>query len=458
VEFLANWLVQGAIVVIIAAVLLRVLHRARANARYWVCIAGFLSVLVLPMMTPLAAFLWQQDAGVMAPASTALVSLPHDQPSRTVISIAWLVWFGVYAARLAITTVRVKGTRRRFREFPRVVEDRLCYWTGVRQRGRKTRLAVSDDVRAAAVIGGGSPVIAVAPALIGQLSADELDRVVIHEWAHVQRRDDAANLLQLIARLLVGWHPALWWFDRRLQAEREAACDEAAVRITASSKRYAACLLKIASLPLAPCRVRPALGVLSSATLSARIHRIVAHKHQGSPTWSRTAACAGIVVLFGACCGISSFRVVGAAMVSPEPNVIQVTATPIPALESPRSIVSSVASTPSPQAARRERRRSAAAPSPSVRTVIAAPAEPLTNHVAADAAPDVTEVETIDPSESPPDPPLPAASAEAPVAPATTPWAAAAIAGITVGERSKKGGLATAAFFTRVGKRIADSF
>jgi hypothetical protein len=47
---------------------------------------------------------------------------------------------------------------------------------------------------------------------------------------------------------------------------------------------------------------------------------------------------------------------------------------------------------------------------------------------------------------------------EAPNAPATTPWAAAANAGITLGERSKKGGLATAAFFTRIGKGIAGSF
>ena len=36
--------------------------------------------------------------------------------------------------------------------------------------------------------------IAVAPSLVETLDTDELDRVLIHEWAHVQRRDDLVNI------------------------------------------------------------------------------------------------------------------------------------------------------------------------------------------------------------------------------------------------------------------------
>ena len=330
-EFLANWLVQGSIVVVAAATLLRLLHRARAHARYWVCIAGFSLILGLPLVSQLAALVWQEESAVARDVvSPALVSLPRTQSSHTPIWAVWFVWVGAYGVRLANATVRIVRTRGRFRAFPNVVADRLRHWTQVKEQGRKTRLVLSDDVAAAAVIGGGSPVIAVAPTLVEHLTADELDRVVIHEWAHVQRRDDIANVFQLIARLLVGWHPALWWFDRRLQAEREAACDETAVRMTGSSKGYAACLLKLASLRLAQRQTAPALGVLSSATLSARIQRIVAHEYQGSPTWSRNVASAGIIVLFGVCCGIGSLRIVGAAIVSSEPDVPGVMARPTP--------------------------------------------------------------------------------------------------------------------------------
>ena len=267
VEFLANWLVQGIIVVVAAATLLRLLHRARPHARYWMCIVGFSLVLGLPLGSPLAAVVWQEEAAAASGAvSPALVSLPHAPSLHTLIWAMWFVWVGACGVGLANATVRVVRTRGRFRAFPNAVEDRLRHWTQVKEQGRQTHLVLSDDVTAAAVIGGGAPAIAVAPALVEHLTADELDRVVIHEWAHVQRRDDIANIFQMIARLLVGWHPALWWFDRRLQAEREAACDETAVHMTGSSKGYAACLLKLASLRLANRHTAPALGVLSSAT------------------------------------------------------------------------------------------------------------------------------------------------------------------------------------------------
>ena len=90
---------------------------------------------------------------------------------------------------------------------------------------------ISDNVSSAAVFGIWSPVIAVGPSLLARLSDEDLDRVVIHEWAHVQRRDDV-DLLQVVTRALVGWHPGVWWIDRQLHMEREAACDERAIRLT----------------------------------------------------------------------------------------------------------------------------------------------------------------------------------------------------------------------------------
>jgi beta-lactamase regulating signal transducer with metallopeptidase domain len=69
-----------------------------------------------------------------------------------------------------------------------------------------------------------------------------------HEWAHVQRRDDIFNVLHVLVRLIGGWHPALWWIERRLHVEREIACDEVTVAFTGSPKSYAECLVKLSSL------------------------------------------------------------------------------------------------------------------------------------------------------------------------------------------------------------------
>jgi hypothetical protein len=69
-----------------------------------------------------------------------------------------------------------------------------------------------------------------------------------------------------------------------------------------------------------------------------------------------------------------------------------------------------------------------------------------------------TEAVAIPVESMPPNVPPPSATPPAPDAQRTTPWTAAADAGVSLGQRSKEGGLATARFFSRFGKRIADSF
>ena len=113
--------------------------------------------------------------------------------SATIALSAWAIWSGLQGIRLASALVALRQAKRRCRPFPRSDQRGLGHWNLVRARGRRTRLVLSDDVRSAAVLGCGSPVIAIAPALARHLDADELDRVVIHEWAHVQRRDDLAE-------------------------------------------------------------------------------------------------------------------------------------------------------------------------------------------------------------------------------------------------------------------------
>ena len=98
------------------------------------------------------------------------------------------------------------------------------------------------------VLGLWTPLIGVSPAVVDRLTPEELDRIVIHEAAHVLRRDDRADCVQRAIHALVGWHPGVWWLDRRLRAEREAACDDWVVALTDAPVPYAAALVKLADL------------------------------------------------------------------------------------------------------------------------------------------------------------------------------------------------------------------
>ena len=334
-----NWLWQGGVVAIVAAGTLHLLDRTRAAVRCLVCWAA----LVVVVLLPLVALTMAAASPVASPVFTAapILTVPVAWwTSSALIAAAWTIWTAIYAIRLARALVVVRRARARCRPFSPAVESTLAHWRRARQTGRPARLVLSDRVSAAAVFGCGRPVIAVAPTLIARLDADELDRVVIHEWAHVQRRDDLANIAQLLVRAVAGWHPAVWWLDRRLSIEQELACDETVVAVTGGAKSYASCLVKLASLRAGQSDVLLASGALSSSGLTASgaapsvqgIHFVCV----GTP--GRALVVVLLVVL---ALGVARLRIVEAAVSATVVHVLQPVANAIPGVVQPVAMRSS---------------------------------------------------------------------------------------------------------------------
>jgi predicted transcriptional regulator len=199
-------------------------------------------------------------------------------------------------------------------DYFRLSARRLRSWLSVRTSGRPASIVISHEVRWAAVLGLRSPVIAVAPALLYELNDQELDQVLVHEWAHVQRRDDAACLVQVLIHAVAGLHPAAWWINRRLKVEREAACDDWAVRVTGSSKGFASCLTRLAALNG---RSRDAIlvpGALSGSALTTRVVRLLDRRRNASPQRSATALALITPVLVGLVLLAASVKLVMIAM------------------------------------------------------------------------------------------------------------------------------------------------
>jgi hypothetical protein len=73
-----------------------------------------------------------------------------------------------------------------------------------------------------------------------------LQIILLHEFAHLQRRDDWTNLIQKLVRTVFIFHPAVWWIEKRLSIEREMACDDAVLAATHNPRAYAECLVSLA--------------------------------------------------------------------------------------------------------------------------------------------------------------------------------------------------------------------
>ena len=202
----------------------------------------------------------------------------------SLLSLVWLAWAAASLWRTLAALVSLRHAKRTTHPFPAAREVRLETWLSLRARGRRAALGVSDSVRAAAVLGLTSPSIVVAPSVLDALDDSELDQIVVHEWAHVQRRDDLARLVQRVIVALAGLHPAIWWIDRQLNLERETACDDWAVNATGSPKSLAVCLTKLAALPGRPADAALLPAALLSSELTTRVVRLLDRRRNTSTT------------------------------------------------------------------------------------------------------------------------------------------------------------------------------
>jgi beta-lactamase regulating signal transducer with metallopeptidase domain len=453
-DALLNWVWQGAALAGALFVMLLALERARANVRYIVCWAALAAIVTLPALP------WIRLSGASIDAlrgsqGDAMVSLPDTWWTSTVVLLGiWLLWITVHSARFVAAVAGIRHARAHSVPFPSHLRAQLPQWDRVSNTGRRATLVVCESVATAALLGCGAPMIAVAPALVETLDPDELDRILIHEWAHVQRRDDLVNIVQIVIRTVAGWHPALWWIDRRLQIEREIACDEITVAMTGSPKTYAECLVKLASLRPAARPLQGAPAVLTASSLRARIVKIVSVHRSIAPLWSASIAVAIVAVVSVLSIGLAGVKLVettvlGLPLIAPPPintTVRRVTPVTVP-LPSPDTRTTGARPTLSRRAPRgHTQMQPASLPQPHVRSE-----EPVTFESA-----QALDSRAIPGSTNLPDSPPQRSEIAADKPPA--PWTAAAGGGAAIGRKSKDAGIATAGFFSRFARRVAGSF
>jgi beta-lactamase regulating signal transducer with metallopeptidase domain len=493
---LVNWLWQGCAVALVTTGLLRASRRMSATTRYhlwWVTLAV---VLLLPALSfPVPADRFQQEAFDVQLTGSAAASLAGSwkpEAGRVVLPalpawtgallvFVWCAWAAVSLARTAAALVTLRRAKRSVRPFPEAREARLKSWLSLRARGRRAELALSDHVRAAAVLGLTSPSIVVAPIALDALSDEELDQIVVHEWAHVYRRDDVARLVQRGIVALAGLHPAVWWIDRQLQLERETACDDWAVNATGRPRALAVSLTKLASLPGRPSDAVLMPAALVTSELTTRVVRLL-DRSRNTSTARRLRAPLTVAPILGALAlSIASVELVVTSPGGPE--------TPRePAAPSARAAVAetnatSLAERPdapnasghqprrtqaaarAPGRARQRARTTAPASESPVLFVAPAPHDDRQDAVFGAQVVEERRLKSADlpGTETPVGHILPP-PAEAMAAPREQPdkgptlWGAAADAGVTVGKGSQKAAVATAGFFTRLSKSITGVF
>ncbi|MGB6746340.1 MAG: M56 family metallopeptidase [Terracidiphilus sp.] len=245
---------QGAAVAVGLAVCLRLASRVSATHRFAAWAAGFGVVACLPALPLLARLVagFAGGAAESAPAAATSASHPWLQfDVRWSLAIAGL-WLALSAYRAAGLVIHSFRLRRLWRS-AKPVEDGFASSIAsalLEERSKagrsKVEICTTGELDRPSVIGFFAPRILIPDWLLGRLTREELEQVILHESEHLRRCDDWTNLIQKLCLVVFPLNPALAWMERRLSREREMACDEGVVRVTGAPRAYAACLASLA--------------------------------------------------------------------------------------------------------------------------------------------------------------------------------------------------------------------
>jgi bla regulator protein BlaR1 len=112
-------------------------------------------------------------------------------------------------------------------------------------------IAESGIVKVPMVIGHLKPLILIPVGLLTAINPAEIEAILVHELAHIRRRDYLVNLLQSFMEIVFFFNPAVLWLSALIRTERENCCDDIAVAQTSSKVNYIRALVSCQEYQLA---------------------------------------------------------------------------------------------------------------------------------------------------------------------------------------------------------------
>lgn len=169
---------------------------------------------------------------------------------------------------------------------------------------RQVRLRSTDRVCLPVVVGAVRPTILL-PANCWEWSDERIRMALVHELAHVERRDVFWQITARVAAAIYWFHPLVWLAVRRMRQERERACDDRVLSSGVEATDYASGLVEVAAaLRGRRLRMPVAVGMAHSSHLEDRVRSILNPSQSRGPISRRLRrmillATAGIVLALG---------------------------------------------------------------------------------------------------------------------------------------------------------------
>jgi beta-lactamase regulating signal transducer with metallopeptidase domain len=393
---LLHFLWQGAAIAALAAAAMYVFRKPATRYLIGVSALAFMLLSFVVTFSLLSGSAATESTWTASGASAAVPVSPHETtatanlPWKTEqaaiaspvdfvwVARVWLIGVFVLALRIAFGLFVIEQLRRRnLVALPDALVERLQTLQARLGIQRGIRYAQCHLVSVPAVIGFFRPVVLVPLRALTGLSPEQLDALIAHELGHIKRYDVVVNFFQVVLETLFFFHPAVWWLNKRIRADREDCCDDIAVSAAGSSVGYAKALATIAHWRDVPHFAMAATG----GPVAARVARLLGMREttRNAGVFTASLVLAGALVAGAVSLGIA--RVAEAQGVEVAVNAPVKTSTPVvakpavaakPAAAAKPAVAAKPARVPQPAAVAEPAPRSVPSP-PSAPNAPAAP-------------------------------------------------------------------------------------
>jgi TonB family protein len=306
-------LVRSGVVLLACEALRRLARRAGAAERYRIALFALGLLALLPLLVVLLPGIsignWFGPRAIVTvetgPAFAAASAAGQGTgASMDWLLLAWAVGAAIGLGWLVLARIAVWRLARHSRPFG----GRGLPREGLPPRCRLPEIFVLDKPIVPMTFGILRPKILL-PANCVKWTPSRWRAVLLHEQAHIRRRDVAAQLFSGVVCALWWFQPLVWRTRRALREESERACDSQAMAAGMRASEYAAELLAIAQVAR---RGVPSCAIgMAGRHLEARLHSILRTEAEAR---SRTRGAIAILTLMAFATAASAITLGGSVM------------------------------------------------------------------------------------------------------------------------------------------------
>lgn len=186
-----------------------------------------------------------QNATFSNPVDHSLSVLDHffSQNAAVIVAI-WLVIFALKTMKAGAGLFyihQLKHHHKQEADFAwKVKVIQLAETLGIRQ---PVSLFQSGIVTVPMVVGILKPIIFIPAGMLTNLPSNQIEAILLHELAHIRRRDYLVNLIQSFGENIFFFNPAVIWVSALIREEREHCCDDIAISVMKNDTSFVQALV-----------------------------------------------------------------------------------------------------------------------------------------------------------------------------------------------------------------------